>query len=48
MDYFQPAVLLCLLEALYIMQEYAPMLHYHAQIYAGIIHQALYQVETMY
>ena len=38
-QYFQQAVLLCLLRALY----YAPMLHvsYYAQNYAGIIRQGL-------
>ena len=41
-QYFQQAVLLCLLRAPYY-AEYAPMLHvsYYAQNYAGIIHQGL-------
>ena len=41
-QYFQQAVLLCLLKALY----YAPMLHvsYYAQNYAGIIRQGLYVI----
>ena len=41
-QYFQQAVLLCLLKALYY-AGYAPMLHvsYYAQNYAGIICQGL-------